>query len=63
MQPFLSAAIAVLLGGIACFFVRSAPMIDAQYKPWATWIIAAGTAWIVLMRLGVVGNLHRTLGG
>ncbi|MES2350704.1 MAG: hypothetical protein V4641_24285, partial [Pseudomonadota bacterium] len=63
MDPLVSAILTVLAGGLICYFIRQAPAIEPPFKQWAVWLVAAGTVWLTLARLGALGGFRRTLGG
>lgn len=58
MDTLFAIILPLLAGGLLSFVVRSAPFIDAQFKPWVTWLIAVGSVWVALTRSGVLHQLR-----
>ena len=58
MDTFFAIILPLLVGGLLSFVVRSAPFVDPAFKPWVSWVIAAGSVWVALARSGVLQQMR-----
>lgn len=62
MLPFFEAAMIAATGGVLCWFIQAAPLVEPTFKRVATYLLIAGTTWAVLAHLGVLAQMRQLVG-